>query len=72
MYLRCVLFFSISNVRHPELTRVRSIRFLLFEIKRILVYNSIIFKLKDMFILYFFIRNVYTDKKVGKKKGNNL
>ena len=49
---------------HPELTRVRSIWFLLFEIKRVLVYNLTILKPIDLFILYFFIQNVYADKKV--------
>ena len=48
---------------YPGLTRVRSIRFLLFEIKRVLVYNSKILKLTDLFIL-----DVYADKKVFKKK----
>ena len=52
---------------HPGVTRVRSIRFLLFEIKRVLVYNSTSFKLTDLFILYFFIQNVYANKKVFKK-----
>ena len=37
----------------------------LFEIKRVFVYNSIIFKLTDLFILYFFIQTVYANKKVG-------
>jgi len=54
---------------HPGLTRVRSIRSHLFEIKRVLVYNSTIFKLTDLFILYFSIQNVYADKKIFKKKG---
>ena len=44
-------------------------RFLLFEIKRVLVYNSTIYKLADLFILYYFVQNVYADKKVFKKKG---
>ena len=35
----------------PGLTRVRGIRFLLFEIVYILVYNSTIFKLMDFFVL---------------------
>ena len=35
---------------HPELTRERSIRSLLFEIKRVFVYNSTVFKLTDLFI----------------------
>ena len=44
-----------------------SIRFLQFEIKRVLVYNSTIFYLTDLFILYLFIQNVHADKKVFKK-----
>ena len=47
---------------HHKLTRVRIIWFLLFEIKRVLVYDSTIFK------LCYFIQNVYTDKKVNKEK----
>ena len=47
---------------HPELTRERSIRFLLFEIKRVFVYNSTVFKLTDLFVYYFFIQNVYAKK----------
>ena len=35
---------------HPGLTRVKCIRFLLFEIKRVLIYNLTIFKLTDLFI----------------------
>ena len=38
----------------------------LFEIKRVLVYNLKIFT--DLFILYFFVRNVYADKKVFLKR----
>ena len=45
-----------------------SIRLLLLVIKRVFVYNSIIFKLTDLFILYFFIQNVYANKKVFVKK----
>ena len=43
---------------HPEsgLTRVNSIRFLLFEIKRVLVYNFTIFLCTDLLILFFFIQ----------------
>ena len=48
---------------------VSSIWFLLFEIKRVLVYNSTIFYLTDLFILYFFIQNAHADKKVSKTKG---
>ena len=54
-------------VAHPELTRVRSIWFLLFEIKRVLVYNSTLSKLSDLYILYFFLQNVYVNKKLFKK-----
>ena len=43
----------IHYTHHPELTRVRNILFLFFEIKRAFVYNSTIFKLTDLFILYF-------------------
>jgi len=46
---------SHDSSAHPELTRERSIQFLLFEIKRVFVYISTIFKLTDLFILYFFI-----------------
>ena len=54
---------------HPGLTRVRSIRVLLFEIRHVLVSYSTIFKLTILFNLYFLIHNVYADKKVFKKKG---
>ena len=47
----------------PELTRERSIRFLLFEIKCVFVYNSTDFRLTDLFVLYFSIQNVYANKK---------
>ena len=57
---------------HPGLTRVRSIRFLLFEIKRILVYNSTIFYLTDLSIQYFFIQNAYADKKYPRQKAKQL
>ena len=55
-----------GNTPHPGLTRVNSIRFLLFEIKRVLVFNSRIFQLRDLFMLFFFIQNVHSDKKVFK------
>ena len=57
---------------HPGLTRERSIRSLLFEIKCVFVYNSLIFKLTDLLILYFFIQNVYANKKVFCNKGQNI
>ena len=56
---------------HPELTRVRSIRFLLFEMERVLVYNSTIFKLTDLFILYFLFKMYMPTKKYIKKKLKN-
>ena len=51
---------------------MRSIRFHLFEIKRVLVYNSTILKLTDWFILYFFIQNVYAEKNYLRKKAKIL
>jgi len=64
--------FRLKGTHHLELTRERSIRFLLFEIKSVFVYNSTVFKLTDFFILYFFIQNVYANKKVEKKKGYKI
>ena len=58
-----------TDTPHPELARVRSIWFLLFEIKRVLVYNSVIFKLTDLFILY---RKFCTEKKYLRKKAKKL
>ena len=52
--------------KHPELTIEKSIRFFLFEIKRVFVYNSTVFRLTDLFIQYSFIRNLYANKKVFK------
>ena len=48
--------YNLQKVWHPELTRVRSIWFLLFEIKCVLVYNSTLFKLTDLFIILFLLR----------------
>ena len=56
----------------PELTRERSILFLSFEIKRVFVYNSTVFRLTDLFSLYFFIQNVNANKKVFKIKGYTI
>ena len=47
-----------------------SIRFLLFEIKRVLVFNSTILKLKDLFTPFFFIQNAYADKNAKKNMFN--
>ena len=57
---------------HTRLTRVSSIRFLLLEIKRVLVFNSIIFYFTDLFILYIFIQNAYANKKVFRTKAYKL
>ena len=62
---------TITLTTQPGLTRVSSIWFLLFEIKRVLVYNSTIFKLTDLFIFFFFIQSAYADKKVFMKKCKN-
>ena len=48
---------------HTGLTRVSSIQFLLFEIKRVLVFNSIIFYFTDLFILYIFLKIYMPTKK---------
>ena len=56
---------------HSGLTRVSSILFLLFEIKRVLVYNSTIFYFTDLFLLYIFIQNAYADRKNYKRKKAN-
>ena len=42
------------------------------EIKRVLVYNSTLFKLTDFFILCFFIQNAYANKKLFQKKGYKI
>ena len=63
---------AILFLLHPELSRERSIRFLLFEIKRVFVYISTIFKLTELFILNLFIPNVYANKKLFKKKGYKI
>ena len=52
---------------HPELTRERWIRFLLFEIKCILVYNSTLFNRRGLSALYFLFQSVYVNKKVYKE-----
>ena len=43
-------------MHHPELTRERSIRFLLFEIKSVFVYNSTVFWLTDLFVYTFSLK----------------
>ena len=53
-----ILYYKVSsmnfraywNTLHPELMRERSIWFLLFEIKRVFVYNSTVFRLTDLYV----------------------
>jgi len=54
---------------HTGLTRVSSIWFLQFEIKRVLVFTSIIIYFTDLFTINNFIQNAYDNKKVFYKKG---
>ena len=63
---------TVKKRPHPELTRVRSIWFLLFEIKRVLVCNSRLFKLTDLFILYFSFKMWMPTKKYLRKKVKKL
>ena len=74
--LACVAFcpgYSLLLPSHPGLlTRVSSIRFHLFEIKLVLVYNSTPFYLTDLYFLYFFIQNAYGDKKYLRRKAKKL
>ena len=53
-------------------SRVSSIRFLLFEIKRVLVFNSKINYFTDLFILYIFIQMHMPTKKFLRKKAYKL
>jgi len=54
------------------LTRVRRIQFLEFEIKNVLVYNSTIFKLTNLFILYFSFKTYIPTKKCLRKNVKKL
>jgi len=67
----CTLYNVHSSIylHHTGLTWVRGIRFLLFEIKRVLVFYSIIICFTDLFMLYIFIQNEYANKKVFYRKG---
>ena len=58
-----------SILEHPGLTRVRSIWFLLVEIKRVLVYNITIFKLTDFLFYTFSFRAYMPTRKYLRKKG---
>ena len=59
----------VQQSSHPG---VSSIRFLLFEIKRVLVFNSIIIYFTDLFILYTFIQNAFANQKYLGKKADKL
>ena len=74
LLLSCLTFvkmffskFHKTNTEHPGLTRVSSIRFLLFEIKRVLVYSTILY-FTDLFNLYIFIQHALLTKKYKTKK----
>ena len=54
------------------LTRVKSIRFLLFEIKRVLFINSTIFKLTDFLYHTFPFKMYIPTKKLFKNKGKQI
>ena len=71
IYLSYFIYLPIY-LSHTGLTRVSSIRFLLFEIKRVLVFKSIIIYFTNLFILYIFIQNAYANKKVFEKKANKI
>ena len=66
---------KISRVRFtlgPWITRVRSIRYLRFEILRALVYNQTIFKLTVLFVLDFSFKMYLSAKKYFMKKAKKL
>ena len=52
---------------HPKLTRVRSILCFLFEIKRVLVYDSTILKPTYLFIYTFHSKRIYRQKVLKEK-----
>ena len=62
----------LNILAHPGLTRVRGIRFLLFEIIRVLVYILTIFKLTDLFVIYFLLKVYMPAKKYLRKKAEKL
>ena len=68
------IFHSIDEIKIPRVTvhPGLTIRFHLFEIKRVLVYNSTIFKFTDLFILYFLFKMYMPTKKYLRKKGWNI
>jgi len=69
----CTEWLGLKHHNHPELTcRERSIRFLLFEIKRAFVYNSTVFKLTDLFILIHFHSKCICQQKIFKIKGYKI
>ena len=59
-------------LEHTRLTRVSSIRFLLFEIKRFLVFNSITIYFTDLLFYTFVFKVHLSKKKYLRKKANKL
>ena len=62
------VFVWFKVLSRPGLTRVKGIRFLLFEIIRVLVYILTIFKVTDFFVLYFLFKPYMPAKKYLRKK----
>ena len=62
-------FYFINSIIHAELTRERSIWFLLFKIKRVFVYYSTIFTLTICLSYAFSFEMYMPTKKLFKKKG---
>ena len=60
------------GIRAPRTNQIEKHSVFLFEIKRVLVYNSTILKITDLYILYFFIQIVYANKKLFQKKGYKI
>ena len=63
---------TITLTTQPGLTRVSSIWFLLFEIKRVLVYNSTIFTFRICLFYTFSFKMYMPTKKYLRKKTKNL
>jgi len=64
--------FFIGIRKHTGLTRVSSIRFLPFEIKHVLVFNSIIIYFTDLFIFYiFYSKCICQQKSILEKRLTN-
>ena len=76
--VRNMFFFRFHTLRdslslaHTGLTRVGSIRFLLIEIKHVLVYNSTIIYLTGLFVYTFSFEMNMPTKKYLRKKAKKL